>query len=145
MNINSKIKEALLKKSQGDISGAESIFLEILDFSPLQYEVLINLGLIYVHKKMYEASIYYFKQASDADKNNIDPYINLGNVYTLKKNYTNAIQFFELAHKIDQTNLNVINNLSFLYNEIDKLIESKKIITIGLKIDPTNYFLLFYY
>ena len=142
MNINSKIKEALLKKSQGDISDAESIFLEILDFSPLQYEVLINLGLIYVHKKMYEASIYYFKQASEADKNNIDPYINLGNIYTLKKNYTNAIQFFELAHKIDQTNLNVINNLSFLYNEIDKLIESKKIITIGLKIDPTNYFLL---
>ena len=74
---------------------------------------------------MYEASIYYFKQASEADKNNIDPYINLGNVYTLHKNYTNAIQFFELAHKIDQTNLNVINNLSFLYNEIDKLIESK--------------------
>ena len=142
MDINSKIKEALLKKSQGDISGAESIFLEILDFSPLQYEVLINLGLIYVHKKMYEASIYYFKQASEADKNSIDPYINLGNVYTLKKNYTNAIQFFELAHKIDQTNLNVISNLSFLYNEIDKLIESKKIITIGLKIDPTNYFLL---
>ena len=113
MNINSKIKEALLKKSQGDISGAESIFLEILDFSPLQYEVLINLGLINVHKKRYEESINYFKKAKEADKNNIDPYINLGNVYTLQKKYTNAIQFFELAHKIDQANLNVINNLSF--------------------------------
>ena len=57
MNINSKIKEALLKKSQGDIIGSESIFLEILDISPLQYEVLINLGLINVHKKKYEESI----------------------------------------------------------------------------------------
>ena len=128
MDTNSKIKEALLKKSQGDISGSESIFLQILDTSPSQYEVLINLGLIKVHKKMYEESIYYFKKAKEADKNNIDPYINLGNVYTLQKKHTNAIQFFELAHKIDQTNLNVINNLSFLYIENDKLIESKKII-----------------
>jgi len=142
VDTNSKIKEALLKKSQGDIAVSESIFLEILDTSPQQYEALINLGLISVHKKMYEESIYYFKKAKEADKNNIDPYINLGNVYTLQQNHTNAIQFFELAHMIDQTNLNVINSLSFLYNEIDKLNESKKIITIGLKIDPTNHSLL---
>ena len=62
MDTNSKIKEALLKKSQGDILGSESVFLEILDVSPLQYEVLINLGLINVHKKMYEESIFYFKK-----------------------------------------------------------------------------------
>ena len=142
MNTNSKIKAALLKKSQGDILGSESIFLEILDILPLQYEVLINLGLINVHKKMYEESIYYFKKAREADKNNIDPYINLGNVYILQKKYPNAIQFFELAYKINQTNLNVINKLSYLYIENDQLIESKKIISIGLKIDPTNYFLL---
>jgi len=142
VDTNSKIKEALSKKSQGDILGSESIFLEILDISPLQYEVLINLGLINVHKKMYEESIYYFKKAREADKNNIDPYINLGNVYILQKKYPNAIQFFELAYKINQTNLNVINKLSYLYIENDQLIESKKIISIGLKIDPTNYFLL---
>jgi len=142
VDTNIKIKEALSKKSQGDILGSESIFLEILDISPLQYEVLINLGLINVHKKMYEESIYYFKKAREADKNNIDPYINLGNVYILQKKYPNAIQFFELAYKINQTNLNVINKLSYLYIENDQLIESKKIISIGLKIDPTNYFLL---
>ena len=118
MDTNSKIKEALLKKSQGDIAVSESIFLEILDTSPQQYEALINLGLISVHKKMYEESIYYFKKAKEADKNNIDPYINLGNVYTLQQNHTNAIQFFELAHLIDQTNLNVINSLSFLLSLI---------------------------
>ena len=106
MDINSKIKEALIKKSQGNILDSESIFLEILNISPLQYEVLINLGLINVHKKMYEESIYYFKKAKDIDKNSIDPYINLGNVYTLQKNYANAIQFFEFAYKIDKTNFN---------------------------------------
>jgi len=142
VDTNSKIKEALLKKSQGDILGSESILLEIIDISPLKYEVLINLGLINVHKKMYKKSIYYFKKAKEVDRNNIDSYINLGNVYTLQKKYTNAIEYFELAHKIDQENLNIINNLSFLYIEIDKFIESKKIIILGLKIDPTNYFLL---
>ena len=142
MDTYSKIKKALLKKSQGDISGSESIFLEILDVLPLQYETLINLGLISVHKKMYEDSIYYFKKAQEADKKNIDPYINLGNVYTLQKNYANAVQFFEQAYKIDSKNLDVINNLSFLYNETNKLKECKKLITIGLKIDPKNSFLL---
>ena len=119
MNIKNKIKEALLKKSHGDISGSESIFLEIIDILPLQYEALINLGLINVHKKLYEKSINYFKEAKKVDKKNIDPYINLGNIYILQKNYTNAIKFFEIAHEIDRTNLNVINNLSFLYNQID--------------------------
>ena len=48
MDTNSKIKEALLKKSQGDIAVSESIFLEILDTSPQQYETLINLDLLFV-------------------------------------------------------------------------------------------------
>ena len=35
MEIDSKFKEALLKKNNGDITEAENIFKKILDFSPL--------------------------------------------------------------------------------------------------------------
>lgn len=142
MEIDSKFKEALLKKNNGEIIEAENIFKKILDLSPLNYKTLINLGLINIEKKNYQKSIFYFKKAIDVDSYSLDSYINLGNIYIITKKYKNAIKIFNLAKTIDQNNETIINNLSFLYNEIGDIVSAKNIIDKGLNIRPHNYFLL---
>ena len=76
-----------------DFQGAEKIFLFLVKKKPNDFNSLVNLGGIFLKKKIFNKSLKYYLSASKIVENDI-VYLGLGNCYYYLKNFKESQFFF---------------------------------------------------
>ena len=111
--------------NSNNFSEAENIFLFLVKKKPNHFNSLINLGAIFLKKKIFNKSLKYYLSASKIVENDI-VYLGLGNCYYYLKNFKESQFFFLKALRKNKKNIQVILNLANFYFELKKFYLSKK-------------------
>ncbi len=101
--------------SLGENDKAQEVTKEAINLFPDQIELKMNLALLMIKRKNYDAAsgIYYEVLAMDQD--NFDANLNIGTILVNEDRWEEAIPYLERAHRTDPQNLITVQNLMAAY------------------------------
>ena len=130
------------KKLTKTVSEQKSLYLNILDKNPNDYDTILRLGLIYVKENNLSIAKLKFKQLISIDISKFEGHLNLSNIYILegKKNKANDV-LLNYLNNIDE-NIEIVNSLAINLLNSGKINDLEK--HINKYINKQNNYILYY-
>ena len=105
--------------------GAIDIYLKCIRLEPNDYDVLCNLGFLYLKIEEFSKSYQYALRAESHPNANFIPYSQIGELLFKKRDFENSLKYFELALKF--INIKTLSqNIGIIHHYVDVLIALKK-------------------
>ncbi len=113
-------KEAFLQRGVAydwlnKLALAYNDYKRVLELDPHNTKVLINMGIYYGKKQMYDTAIAYFNRALKKDPTMAEALSNRGLAYMLKGNLDSALKDFNKAISLDSSKASTFYNRSLVY------------------------------
>ena len=137
-NIQSKLIEAIKFHSNKHFEKAESIYKQLNELSPNNYDVLRHLGILNQDLGRLEEAYNFFQKAIKVKPDGFEALNNLGTIHVLNKNQNLALKCFEKSININPNYVPTINNLAGLYHRLHNSSESLKYSRKALSLQPSN-------
>jgi tetratricopeptide (TPR) repeat protein len=108
----------------------------------MEFQNLINQGLVQHKKNKFTEARSYYESALIIQPKNIDALSLLGAVFAQTNNVDLAIKVFKEILEIEPKNPQALYNLALMYQEKKKFIEALETYEIVEKIDPKDHTVL---
>lgn len=115
LSFKEQINKALKLHQSGNLDKAEKLYLEILNQSPNDGNVLNLLGFLKIENHSFDESIIYLERAVSIYPDFFDAWFNLGLAYRNKQEFGCAIKAYKKALSIEPDNVAVYFNLANAY------------------------------
>lgn len=131
--------QGLINYLQNNISNAEKIFLNALEFSENFYEIPFYLGKIQFDQKKYKKALEYFLKAEAAKPESATVLNYIGEIYLLENDLENAYLAYKKSLKFLPDNPYALSAIGFIYYMKGENREiSKTFIKESLEMEPDN-------
>ena len=117
---------------------AEKLYDKILQKNPNNFEVVFNLGTLYLQIKKFDKSKKLLNKVIKYNPNHINSYNNLGNVFNELGELQNSKECFKKIIKIDSKNTNAYNNLGIILHRLGNLKEAAEQCQKAIELDSTH-------
>jgi tetratricopeptide (TPR) repeat protein len=114
--------------SEGRVSEAEKVFLELLETDPANAQALNDMGVLSHGRGDTTLAIRYFEEAL-SNGNYPDALLNLAEVYKAGNRLDQVIACYERYLQIDDRNEDLYMRLAALYSESGRMEEAKRILS----------------
>ena len=131
-----ELKKAIFLDKTGDLQGAESIYLKLLEQEPDNHILLSTIGIFYVSKKDFEKASMYLKKACSI-KETLGTVSAYGCAECEQGNFTNAARILKHALELGETP-DIYNNLILSLFHIEQYAEAIKYTQIMNEKYPDN-------
>ena len=123
VEIKEIIKDALMLHQNGDLIGAEKMYLAALGVSPKNTDALNLLGLLKIQNKEFEHAIFYLKRAIYLKPCSYF-YENIGIAYFHCKIFEEAINSYKKAIELSPDDFDIWFHLGLAYKNNKQLIKA---------------------
>ena len=131
-----ELKKAIFLDKTGDLQGAESIYLKLLEQEPDNHILLSTIGIFYVSKKDFEKASMYLKKACSI-KETLGTVSAYGCAEFEQGNFTNAARILKHALELGETP-DIYNHLILSLFHIEQYAEAIKYTQIMNEKYPDN-------
>ena len=138
MDKNDLLNAAIELHSNGHFEEAKAIYLQLLESSPEQEQVLNNLGALEATCKNYQSASGYFRLITKLSPQKLSGWTGLASCLELSNDLSGAIKNYLMALDINNGNLQVLLALGGVYKKIRKFSEAKETYRKILSIDPKH-------
>ncbi len=111
------IAESEAKLAAGDLDGALAVLQRAVAAAPTSAVAHSKLGIIYVHRKQWDAAASEFSKAIQLDPTYAPAYSNLGNVYRERGQLDQAVAQYQKAVSMDPEYWVAHQNLGIVYKQ----------------------------
>jgi protein O-GlcNAc transferase len=136
--IQETLRSALQKHQQGDLAGASSLYLRVLQFDPNNAEALGLMSMIAKDAGDNDTAIDLASKAINLKPNRVELYINLANPLIASKRFDEAIATLEKAMKVDRRSVDVLSTLGDAYQEKKEYDKAIEFYYKGLRLDRSD-------
>lgn len=120
----SEVRELLTRALQNQQSGhfraAESIYIQVLEEEPDNWEVLYYLGFLKLQVNELNESIHWLLQALELRPDAFNTYYALGNAYQQKNEFEPALEYYLKALKTNPGTGDIYYNIGTIYNALNQ-------------------------
>ncbi len=138
MNVDLKLQKALEAHMGGRIQEAESLYRDVLQKRPRDPMALHNVGIIYYHRREYDAAVDSIRKALAVKRNYPEALSNLGNVLRDQGKHEEAVASYREAIRQRPRYVEAYSNLGAAYLAVAKFDEAIEALDTAIKINP-NY------
>jgi len=118
------IAEGEARLAAGDLDGALALLQRAVAAAPTSALAHSKLGIIYVHKRQWDAASSEFSKAIQLDPTYAPAYSNLGNVYRERGQLDQAIAQYQKAASMDPDYWVAHQNLGIVYKQQGRVAEA---------------------
>ncbi len=118
------IAEGEARLAAGDLDGALTLLQRAVAAAPTSALAHSKLGIIYVHKRQWDAASSEFSKAIQLDPTYAPAYSNLGNVYRERGQLDQAIAQYQKAVSMDPDYWVAHQNLGIVYKQQGRVAEA---------------------
>lgn len=136
--IQETLRDALQKHQQGDLAGASSLYLRILQYDPNNVDALGLMSMIAKDSGDHETAIDLANKAIGLKPNRVELYINLANPLIATKRIDEAIATLEKAIRVDRRSVDVLSTLGDAYQEKEEYETAIEFYHKGLRLDRSD-------
>jgi len=133
--ISQAMQQAMQYHNAGNLQLAESIYRQVLQAEPNNYEALHLLGVIAAQVENYEVAASLIEKAIQIKNSLPNFYNSLGNVYWYQGKLDEAADTFQHALTLQPNNAKVYSNLGNVYRDQGKLDEAVDCYQHSLSLD----------
>ncbi|HLW61274.1 MAG TPA: tetratricopeptide repeat protein [bacterium] len=128
------IAEGEAKLTAGDLDGALQAFLRAAAAAPTSALAHSKVGIVYVHKKQWDAAAGEFTRAIQLDPTYAPAHSNLGNVYRERRQLDEAIAQYQKAISMDPDYWIAHQNLGVVYKQQGRVGEAVREFKIATRL-----------
>lgn len=137
-NIKIKFDQAFHLHNAGELDQAKNLYLEILTVNPRHFDSLHLLGVIALHKKLFNKALELFDDALLIDKTNSMVLNNKGNALRELGRYVEAVKIYEFAITLNPTDATLHINLGLCLTKINLLNEALNSYSKAIELNPNS-------
>jgi len=123
----------------GDLSQAEKIYSQLLNYGFISYDLFFSFALLNRNRLNFKFAKNLLARSISKYPTKIDHYILLAEICRLEKDFTKAQELLFTALKINPRNSNTAYNFSLLYRDLGRKEEALRSVNKAIKLLPTNY------
>ncbi|HEY9745203.1 MAG TPA: tetratricopeptide repeat protein [Oculatellaceae cyanobacterium] len=138
IQVQQTLREALHKHQQGDLAGASSLYLRVLEYDPNNVDALGLMSMIADKTGDHDTAIALANKAIELKPRRVELYINLANPLLASKRVDEAIETLEKAMQIDRRSVDVLSTLGDAYQEKGDFTTAIELYHKGLRLDRSD-------
>ena len=123
----------------GDLSQAEKIYSQLLNYGFISYELFFSYAMLSRNRSRFKLAKNLLTRSISKYPTRVDQYILFAEICRLEKNFVKAQELLLTAFKINPRNSGTAYNFSLLYRDLGKKEESLSSINKAIKLMPNNY------
>lgn len=123
---------------QGELQQAETIYRQVLEVEPDNFDALHLLGVIAAQTQHYDAAIELFNQAIQLNDTVPSVYNSLGSVFGNQNLFAEATSYYQKALALDSKDADLHSNLAYALRAQGKLEEALACYQQALFLQPDN-------
>ncbi len=136
MDLEDRIRAAILAHQQGDLAAAEAAYHAILAETPEQPDALHFLGLVMHDRGEAEAAIALIRRSLAASPGNVAALNNLGNVLKIEERDAEAAEAYMEAVRLDPGHADSWNNLGLLLRRAQSMDKAVMVFQEAVRLAP---------
>lgn len=114
-NVAEKLSEANQLYDAGDYAGALVVYQQIIEESPMLYQIHLNVGNVYKEQGNLDEALAEYRIVLEHDPTNGAALVSAGDVLAKQGNFDEAIPYFEQAVEVSPTDEAVPYNVAELW------------------------------
>jgi predicted O-linked N-acetylglucosamine transferase (SPINDLY family) len=135
-DINSLIDNSIKTFKAGNFKEAKFQFLKILNLKPNNFDILYNIGIIFIIENNYHEALNYLKKAININPNNHFINSNLGLAFSKLGNDVEAIKYYSKALKLKPDYIIAYLNFGKSLSNLKKYNEALHYYNKAIKLNP---------
>lgn len=126
----------VLHRDCGDPAGAEKVWLQAMQSSPIDPRIANNLAALNLKAQRLGDALRFAQQAVAVAPNFAPGQVNLGIIYAMQGDNNAAQSSFKRALEVDPDNLDAVRNMVMLYDEMGEREAASRMLHTYLRLAP---------